>query len=217
MAAEIITGVAGLVLAGGGSRRFGEIDKAQAILGDRRLIDHVVGRLAGQTDRLAVSSGERDIDLGEARAERLDDGAWPGAGPLAGVLAGLRWLRAAGGPDWLLTAPCDVPFLPLDVAATLLAARSGTRPVVARSAHGPEWAIALWNLRHAEVVETILREGGRRSLTAALTALEATFAPVTTAPAPGEDAADAFLNINIPEDLRRAEAMLFRLAPPKSA
>jgi molybdopterin-guanine dinucleotide biosynthesis protein A len=40
------------------------------------------------------------------------------AGPLAGLLAGLQAARAAQ-LEWLVTAPCDSPWLPADLAARL--------------------------------------------------------------------------------------------------
>lgn len=102
----------GAVLAGGQSRRFGS-DKALALLDGKALIDHAITALAAQTEAVIV--------CGREWSDWAADRPAPGLGPLGGINAALH-CAAARGYDAVLTAPCDAPFLPLDLAERLAAA-----------------------------------------------------------------------------------------------
>jgi molybdopterin-guanine dinucleotide biosynthesis protein A len=186
--------IAGLILAGGEGRRMGGADKALLSLGGRPLIRHVVERLSPQVEELAISgrtshSGFGLPVLADAQIERF--------GPLAGVAAGLAW--AAGiGADRLVTAAVDTPFLPCDLVPRLLLAAEGHDGLaIAITPEGAHPTFALWPVSRLERIGQLLDAGERRMRVAADGAGRALFA---------DD--DAFFNINTPEDLARAEAML---------
>lgn len=114
--------ITGLVLAGGRGQRMGGVDKGLQMLRGQPLAAHVLARLAPQTSALLISSNrnaETYAALGAPwHARVLADTLPDFPGPLAGLLAGLRAARG----DWLLSAPCDSPWLPVDLAAQLSAA-----------------------------------------------------------------------------------------------
>jgi len=118
-AAGVDGNIAGLILAGGRGARMGEIDKGLARLRGTPLVEHVVHTLAPQVARLLVSANRNADSYARYAPVLADDpahGAWQG--PLAGIAAGL-----AGSPlPWVVTAPCDTPFLPQDLVARLAAA-----------------------------------------------------------------------------------------------
>jgi molybdenum cofactor guanylyltransferase len=97
----------------------GGVDKGLQPLDGRPLVSHVIERLAPQASRLLISAN-RSLDAYAAFGYPVvtDPPGLEFAGPLAGMLAGLDAL-----PDdaWLLTAPCDCPHLPADLAARLMA------------------------------------------------------------------------------------------------
>lgn len=115
-----MSAVHALVLAGGRGSRMGGLDKGLQLLRGRPLVSHVIGRLAPQADTVMISAN-RHLDAYAALGHPVltDPPGLAFAGPLAGMLAGLDAL-----PDdaWLLTAPCDAPHLPTDLAECLLAA-----------------------------------------------------------------------------------------------
>jgi molybdenum cofactor guanylyltransferase len=115
-----MTVIHALVLAGGRGSRMGGVDKGLQLLGGRPLVAHVIERLAPQAGPLMISAN-RNLDAYAALGHRVlpDPPGLEFAGRLAGMLAGLDAI-----PDdaWLLTAPCDCPRLPPDLAARLLAA-----------------------------------------------------------------------------------------------
>jgi molybdopterin-guanine dinucleotide biosynthesis protein A len=111
--------ITGLVLAGGRGTRMGGVDKGLQPLHSEALAAHVLRRLAPQTGPLMISAN-RHADsyaaLGEPyRATLVADTLPDFPGPLAGMLAGLR----AAGTAYLLSAPCDSPWLPPNLAERL--------------------------------------------------------------------------------------------------
>jgi molybdopterin-guanine dinucleotide biosynthesis protein A len=116
--------ITGLVLAGGRGERMGGVDKGlQQYLG-APLIDHAVMRLAPQVHGVLISAN-RNIEFYATRAARvLVDSSDNYAGPLAGILAGLR----AAPTPWLAVVPCDAPRLPLDLVARLAQAVDASAP-----------------------------------------------------------------------------------------
>src|SRR5271169_6806783 len=113
--------VAGAVLAGGRSSRMGAT-KAFARLAGRPLLAHVLDRLRPQTARVYLNARDDSNRWRAFGCPLVEDASeWRGAGPLAGIAAALA-RAAAEGFTWLATAPCDAPFLPLDLVAKVAAA-----------------------------------------------------------------------------------------------
>lgn len=109
----------GLVLAGGRGTRMGGVDKGLQLLRGEPLAAHVLKRLAPQTGSLIISAN-RHADvytaLGSPFGAAVIADTLPGfPGPLAGLLAGLRHASTA----FVLSAPCDTPNLPEDLASRL--------------------------------------------------------------------------------------------------
>ncbi len=197
---RIFPRVAGLVLAGGRSTRFGA-EKAVADWRGRPLLAHVVDALAEGCGRLAVSAGPGSgaAAWAETAGVRvLPDPPGVVAGPLAGVLAGLRWLEGGAG-DLLLTGPCDTPALPSDLAARLAAGlRDGAGAAYAHDGERAHPLCALWRADAAGLVETLAAGGAHlpmREVLAALGAVAIAF------PDPA-----AFANVNTRDDLQRLTA-----------
>ena len=93
------------VLAGGASRRFGA-DKALADAGNGvpRAVE-VARRFAGP--RVFAVAREAGAFDAWGLSSVTDPPGHRGAGPLAGLLAGLRHRRVEAGPGWLLVLACD--------------------------------------------------------------------------------------------------------------
>ncbi|MDZ4701280.1 MAG: molybdenum cofactor guanylyltransferase [Rhodothermales bacterium] len=121
---------AGLVLAGGRSTRFGS-DKALALVDGRPMIQRVYHAVAALADPVFVSVGESHTTY-DLPARHIVD-RYPGRGPLAGIHAGLL----ASPAEWLLVAPCDMPFLDTNSLKKLLKARTADYDaVIAVNAEG---------------------------------------------------------------------------------
>jgi len=110
--------ITGLLLAGGRGSRMGGLDKGLQPLAGRPLVEHVLERLRPQVGPLLISANRHLEHYARYGCPVLPDGDDQFAGPLAGLLAGLRHCES----DWLLCVPCDAPRLPLDLAERLSAA-----------------------------------------------------------------------------------------------
>ncbi|MEU6983898.1 DUF6457 domain-containing protein [Streptomyces sp. NPDC046324] len=100
-----------IVLAGGGAKRLGGVDKPGLRVGGRALLDRVLAgcRQAGRT----VVVGGRRATVRPVVWAREDP---PGGGPMAALDAGLREVRA----DVVLVLSADLPFLGEDTGRLLL-------------------------------------------------------------------------------------------------
>src|SRR5262245_4773422 len=109
--------IAGLVLAGGKSSRFGS-NKALAMLNGETLAGRMVRLLGAHCGHVALSAKEKLLGR---FVPALPDPAGTPAGAMSGVLAGLEWAEFIGA-RWLVTAPCDTPLLPEDFSVRLVEA-----------------------------------------------------------------------------------------------
>lgn len=121
-------GICGLILAGGRGSRLNEADKGWLELAGMPLVRRVAQGLAPQVDALWISAN-RNLDRYAALGRVLTDDADlpPWSGPLAGVAAGL----AAWPGRWVVTAPCDTPFLPADLVSRLVQAAQARQASIA--------------------------------------------------------------------------------------
>jgi len=187
--------VPGVILAGGLSRRMGGGDKGLRLLAGRPLIAHVAGRLTDCAP-LAINANGNPARFQGLGLPVIADGIAGHPGPLAGILAAMVWAGDLGAES-VLTAPADTPFLPLDLLPALLAAGGPAH------AWGPEGrahpTIGLWPVGAAVGLRAALAGGLRRvqDWTIAVGAIPVAF--------PDEA---AFFNVNTPEDLVLAEAIV---------
>ena len=176
----------------------GGVDKALLPLNGRPLIAHVLDRLEPQVDRVLISAnGDPARFAGLGCPVVADDQP---QGPLSGVLAALVE-AARQGATHVVSSPVDTPFLPGDLVPQLLLAaeRSAEGLAFAADATGDHPATALWPVGLAPALAAFLATGEAKvtRFTSAHHAARALF------PDPR-----AFLNLNTPEDLAAAEALL---------
>lgn len=110
---------AGVILAGGKSRRMGGQDKALQPLAGEPMLQRVIDRVRPQVDRVLLSVESKSSGLEDFGLEQVADPQPGSCGPLGGLLAAMRWLESSGSWTWLLLVPCDAPFLPIDLAVKL--------------------------------------------------------------------------------------------------
>jgi molybdenum cofactor guanylyltransferase len=201
--------VAGVVLAGGLSRRMGGGDKGLRELGGKPMLSHVIARLKAQASPVALNANGDPSRFEAFGLPVISDATADFAGPLAGVLAGLRW-AAAAAPEarFIVTAACDTPFLPRNLVEALLAASGGRYPFIAVAASGGQVqpVAGLWPVALADELAASLQSGARKAQQWVErhphVIVEFPFAEG------GGVLADPFFNANTPEDLAEAERTL---------
>ena len=188
-----------VVLAGGQARRMGGGDKALLLLAGRTLLDHVLARLGPQVDAVVLNANGDPARFAAWGLPVVADGI--GAGPLAGVLAGLRWVRRHRPGADVLVVPTDTPFLPDDLVVRLRAGRKTAALACASSGGRLHPVVGLWRLTLADALAASLH-GGERRVEAWMQGqglAEVAFAV---------EGGDPFANLNTKEDLAVAEQRL---------
>ncbi len=166
-----------IVLAGGRGRRM-KADKAGLAVGDRTLLEHVLGQIAPYFDEVLVSAskgqelGSRPAGGGEGGASparsprkgcsgfRIVEDELEGRGPIGGILAGLKAARH----NACAVVACDIPDIDIPLLRSL-----------AREAGNKEIAVPVGPARHYEPLFAVYRksivprieallDGGERSL-----------------------------------------------------
>ncbi len=159
--------VTGVLLAGGQSRRMGGGDKCLRDLAGRPMLEHVIERLSPQVGAMVINANGDPGRFSRFGLAVVPDTVGGFAGPLAGVLAGMRWSAAAApAAPWVVTVSTDAPFLPLDLTPRLLAAVADAPRTIALAASGGDVhpVIGLWPVALADDLEQSLQAGVRKVL-----------------------------------------------------
>ena len=192
--------ISALILAGGRGSRMGHVDKGLQPFRGTTMVQHVLERLAPQVGSVAINANQ-NLDAYAAFGVRV----WPDettgfAGPLAGLEAGLRHCDTS----YLVTAPCDSPFVPLDLAARLFDALQAQDADIALAVtqeagmrKQPHPVFCLVKTELLPVLSQYLAEGGRK--------MDGWYAGLKVAEVLFEDG-DAFRNINTLDELHSLDA-----------
>lgn len=205
----------GVILAGGQATRMGGGDKGLLPLGGVPLLSHVIARLAPQVVGMALNANGDPVRFSEFGVPVVADSISGFPGPLAGVLAGLDW-AAHQGADTIVTVAADTPFFPTDLVAQLTETADGMDLplVLAATPRGNEKTKSMsksGSIRHPTfgLWPVALRDDLRAALNDGVSKVV-----IWTEKHSGREAmfstenGDPFFNVNTPEDLKTAEAMI---------
>jgi molybdopterin-guanine dinucleotide biosynthesis protein A len=199
--------VLGVILAGGGGRRFGGRDKAFISLAGQSLVAHAIGRLAPQVEALLVNANgdaARFSSFGlPVVADTIENG-----GPLAGVLAAMEWaLKNRPGTGHVLSVAVDTPFFPQDYREKMMRRLHEDKAVLACAVSSGRLhpVFCLWPIHLAGELRMALVNEGLRKVRVFINRYAC--ARVSFAPRAGQD---PFFNINRAEDQRAAQERFIR-------
>ncbi len=195
--------VVGIVLAGGQARRMGGGDKCLLEIGGQSLLARAIDRLSPQVSKLVINANGDAARFGSFDAPVVKDTIDGFVGPLAGVLAGMRWtLEHAPDAPYIITAASDTPFFPRDLVQRFLqdVGRGQLSIALATSNGRVHPVFGLWPVALADDLEKALNSGLRKILdwTDRHEMVEVVFEI-------GTAQIDPFYNVNRPEDLAKAE------------
>ena len=195
--------ILGVVLAGGLATRMGGADKGLLPLGQRAILDEVLGRLEPQVDAMVINANGDPDRFRRFDLPCIQDSMEGYLGPLAGVLAALEYAREHDY-DWVASVAADTPFFPKNfVNQARLEATSKQAPVVLASSfdHGKsKWmrhpTFGLWHPSLIDDLRQALTEGVRKIVmwTDSVGGTDVRFTHPSSE-------LDPFYNVNTPEDL----------------
>jgi molybdenum cofactor guanylyltransferase len=190
--------ILGVIIAGGQSRRMGT-EKAFVLLDGVGLMQRVLSRLRFQVKDVIINANGETARFDALELVVVHDSLDIGT-PLAGLHAGLSYAHA-NGFDAVVTVGSDQPFLPLDLVAKLEKAGRETGAAVAHSNGQTHYLTGMWSSALAPELAAQIGLGMRR--------VQDFVRHVDTQIMewPSHDH-DPFFNINTPEDLAEAAAIL---------
>ena len=200
-----------VILAGGKGRRMGGKEKALIHLLDRPLLSYVLEKVSGKVAPIALNINSNFDSFQKFGYKIIKDPIKGHLGPLAGILASLNWAKEIN-QDWVLTLPCDTPFLPKNLVQSMVEAKNKTPEVdlvVAKSRGFNHPVIALWKSDINNKLQNALNEGVRKIdiFTAQLKIAYVDFDNIQNSDF------DPFTNLNSPQDLIHAQQILGKLPP----
>jgi molybdopterin-guanine dinucleotide biosynthesis protein A len=146
--------IAGAVLAGGKSLRFGR-NKAFEKLGGKRLIDLAVESLRPFCDPVMIVANDIEPYLDIAVMMARD--VVPNLGPLGGIYTALLFSPV----EWVFVKATDMPFLVSELASVIIEAREGYEAVVPTVGGFEEPLLALYNRACLSEIARQLKESDR--------------------------------------------------------
>jgi FdhD protein len=181
--------VAGLILAGGRSRRMG-VDKAFLRLGDTTAIDVLHRQLEGWCDAIHVVTGRERIEHYRGYAVIPDEVS--DQGPLMGLCSGL----AASAAEVNIVVACDIPLIEPHLLASMLSRSEEDDIVIASlpASRGDQPLLGVYRKSVLPAARRLLAAGHRR--------VAELFAACRTARVVAED--DSwYTNLNTPREYHR--------------
>ena len=112
---NIKSDVTGVILAGGQARRMGGQDKGLVMLDGKPMIEIIIDVFKPQTAKLLINANRNHDRYSQYGLELVADELSGYCGPLAGMASALKTINS----DYMVTAPCDSPFIPIDLVQRL--------------------------------------------------------------------------------------------------
>jgi molybdopterin-guanine dinucleotide biosynthesis protein A len=201
--------IVGVVLAGGRSRRMGGGDKSLRALGGRTMLAHVAINLAAQVGRVIINANGDAARFEALGLPVVADAVQDFAGPLAGILAGMRWVAAnVRHAPRIVTVPADAPFIPPNLVERLETESSaaGGAIAVAQSDGVLHHVTALWPVALAGALASAVDQGERE--VGSWAARQGSVAvPFDLVRIDGQTV-DPFFNVNTPDDFLEAARLM---------
>jgi molybdopterin-guanine dinucleotide biosynthesis protein A len=197
--------VAGVILAGGLSRRMGGGDKSLRVVGGKPILAHIIARARPQVAKLVLNANGDPSRFAAFGLPVIADSIEGFAGPLAGILAGLDWAADhARDCTHVASFAGDAPFLPTDLVARFVDAVVREKADLACATSGGQThpVFGLWRVDlRQELRKALLDEQIHKvdRWTARYKLVEVDFPTVPV---------DPFFNANRPQDIAEAERLL---------
>lgn len=192
-----IRGLTGAILAGGQARRMGGMNKALLEIGGIAILDRILATLTACCEHVIVISTQRE----PYHARRL--AVFPDRLPGTGSLGGLYTALEVASTEKVFICACDMPFVNGALLRYLSARSGGCDAIVPQDHYGLQPMHAIYSREPRGILRSRLQKG--------LLKVEHFLDSINTRVLPPEEVLRteplgiAFLNVNDPGDLRRAQ------------
>ncbi len=188
--------ITALILAGGRGSRMGSVDKGLQHFNHQPMIAHVLDRLAPQADEIIINANRSITEYAAFGLRVIADAIDGFAGPLAGLHVGMMHATT----PLIVTAPCDSPFLPLDLVARLYSEMKNENAdlAVAKTFDQVHPVFCLVNREREPHLRAFLETGQRK--------IDKWYATLNVVEVQFDDQESAFANINTEDELRALES-----------
>ncbi len=201
-----MTELLGVILAGGLSRRMEGPEKSLLKLNGTTLVSHVSKQLRQQTENIILNANGDASRFSQLGLQVQKDTIEGFAGPLAGVLAGMRWAQKNTTASHIITAAADTPFFPENYVSKMLneASRQQVKIALASSNGRRHPVFGLWPIELADDLESFLVDENNRKVmlfVERFTNCEVDFKNM-------RNDIDPFFNVNTPDDMHKAQEII---------
>lgn len=176
----------------------GGVDKGLVLLNNKPMVEHVLTALRPQVGALIISANRNRDEYAAFGYAVVADIVGDYFGPLAGMASAMQ----AAATEYLLTAPCDSPLVPNDLAMRLYQALASEGADIG-VAHDGEYIQPVFALLRRALLPSLVEylEKGERKV-------NRWFGKHKLALAYFEDRPDMFINVNNTDERKVVEAKL---------
>ena len=193
-----IDDITAVILAGGKARRMEGADKGLITLHDRAMVDYIISALRPQAGNIIINANRNPEQYGAFGLPVVADMLGDYFGPLAGMATGMH----ITDKPYIVTVPCDSPFIPDNLVDTLYRTLEDHQAEIS-VAHDGARMQPVFALLRCELLPSLLAyldEGGRK--------IDTWYQQHRLAHADFSDSPDTFMNLNTPEDKLALESMI---------
>ena len=182
-------------------------DKGLLPVNGRAMIEYVLDTLAPQVDEILINANRNLESYRQFGRPVISDEVEDFAGPLAGMAAAIQACES----DYILSVPCDGPWVPKDLVSRLYAQLEKEGASVSTT-HDGQRLQPVFTLMRRDLLPAILAylESGERRLGYWVKQQQPALVDFSDQP-------EAFFNVNSPAELAAAEAHLDNPSHPASA
>ncbi len=190
--------ITAVILAGGKARRMDGEDKGLIKLHGRPMVEYIISALQPQAGNIIINANRNPEQYAAYGLPVIADMLGDYLGPLVGMATGMD----ATDKPYIVTAPCDSPFIPETLVETLCRSLDENQADIS-VAHDGVRMQPVFALLRCELLPDLLaylNEGGRK--------IDSWYSQHRFALADFSDSPDTFLNLNTPDDKMVLESRL---------
>lgn len=187
--------ITAVILAGGRATRMDGVDKGLLTFNKRPLIETSLQILDPWFETILININRNKSAYALYKKTLITDESEDYLGPLSGMLAALKIAKT----DVILTIPCDMPFISMQILNKLLgkSIEAASRPVTVHDGNRLQPMVSLLHKSSIESLSDYLAAGDRK--------VDLWFERNNALTVSVKDNENQFFNINSKQDLTRAE------------